>query len=91
MSDIEPEGGGAAEVPTNMPPIYIRVALEIDPPEMEKNPLSSPFDGDLNRAVVPDAVQKVGMTYAGESAFRTERNDYLSLKAGRPGKSALDT
>jgi hypothetical protein len=88
---IEVKGGGTPKMPPNVPPIYVSVALKIDTAEMEQRASPSPFNGYLNRPMVPYALQEIGMPDSGERALRTEGYHDLSVKAGGPGESSLDT
>jgi hypothetical protein len=69
--------------------VDIRVTFRINASEMQQDPLPPPLNRNLDGSMIPHALQEVGVSYSREVTFRTERNDYLTIKFGGAIKPSL--
>ena len=63
--------------------VDIDFRLIVDRTEIKQNVLSVPFLRDRDRTLIPEMVDKVRISYAGQFTFRTEGNSNLLVKAVR--------
>ena len=63
--------------------IDIDLRIVVDGPEIQQNVLSAPRFGHRHLAVVPDAVDEIGVPDAREGALGTERHRDPALESGR--------
>jgi hypothetical protein len=72
-----------------MSTIYVGVALEVHPAEMEENTLAMPLNGNFNGAVIPHTFKEIGVSDSRECAFRAKWHEYLFIEAGGPSEAPL--
>ncbi len=63
-----------------------RPAIVIDPAEMQKDPFTIPIFRNGKRPMIPDRRNEIGVSHAGQTAFRTEGNKNLLAEIRRIGR-----
>lgn len=62
--------------------IDIHLRIEINRTEVQHDALPFPCCGSLNSAVIPDVIDKIGITHTGQFTLRTERHRNGTVKTG---------
>ena len=80
---VDAERRTAPEMAGGENPVDINLRIVIDSPEVQQDVFSAPCLGNRHLAVVPDAVDEIGVPDARKGTLGTERNRDLALERGR--------